>query len=311
MDDTVIRASCGEQHGLFSKNGVGKPLRHLHPPSKWNCKSVLTCMSVSARSTVFGRHSGSATIRKRPAGKKKTEKESSFPQPEWQEGAGSLLLLASAHQTGLLTELQTALSPSHLTIDPSLRLAHHQPATLRSQLLTLLFLETVGLQRIWDLRGYTGQALALLTGRRRAYGYRHTERFLAELARSGADVPLTEVLARWTATLWKPKSQGRESPGSVFYVDGHHKPVYADALIPRPLFVTTHRGDQHLTLGLPILLMHYEQAAGLASLKRDLEALCAKVAKAQLRLPDGRSLFFRLHGAAVIPLLDAQEVAVA
>lgn len=47
------------------------------------------------------------------------------------------------------------------------------------------------------------------------------------------------------------------------------------------------------------------------ALNRDLEALCAKVAKAQLRLPDGRSLFFRLNGAAVIPLLDAQEVAVA
>ncbi len=57
MDDTVIRASCGEQHGLFSKNGVGKLLKPLHPPSRWNCKSVLACMPVSARSTVSGRHS--------------------------------------------------------------------------------------------------------------------------------------------------------------------------------------------------------------------------------------------------------------
>jgi hypothetical protein len=78
----------------------------------------------------------------------------------------------------------------------------------------------------------------------------------------------------------------------VFYVDGHRKPVYADALIPRglvgrtgkvlgcralvvlhdqeghPVLVTTHRGDQHLTIGLPTILTHYEQAAGLASLKR-------------------------------------------
>lgn len=100
-------------------------------------------------------------------------------------------------------------------------------------MLTLLFLEAVGLRRTWDLRGYTGQALALLTGRYRAYGYRHTERFLAELACIGADVPLTEALARWTATLWKPKPQGRENPAPVFYVDGHRKPVYADALIPR------------------------------------------------------------------------------
>src|SRR5258708_34922278 len=45
-------------------------------------------------------------------------------------------------------------------------------------------------------------------------------------------------------------------------------------------------------------------------LNRDLEALCAKVAKVQPCLPDGRSLFFRMQGAAVIPLLDAQEMAV-
>jgi hypothetical protein len=50
---------------------------------------------------------------------------------------------------------------------------------LRYLLLTLLFLQAVGLQRTWDLRGYSGQALALLTGRDRTYGYRHTERFLA------------------------------------------------------------------------------------------------------------------------------------
>jgi hypothetical protein len=43
------------------------------------------------------------------------------------------------------------------------------------------------------------------------------------------------------------------------------------------------------------------------ALNRDLEALCAKVAQEQLRLPDGRSLLFRMQGAAVIPLLDAQE----
>ena len=39
-----------------------------------------------------------------------------------------------------------------------------------------IFLEAVGLRRTWDLRGYTGQALALLTGRHLAYGYRHIER---------------------------------------------------------------------------------------------------------------------------------------
>ena len=93
----------------------------------------------------------------------------------------------------------------------------------------------MGLRRTWDLRGYTGQALALLTDRHRAYGYRHTERFLAELARIGADVLLTEALAGFTATLWKPEPQGRENLAPVFYVDGHRKPVYADTLIPRGL----------------------------------------------------------------------------
>jgi hypothetical protein len=98
--------------------------------------------------------------------------------------------------------------------------------------LTLLFLEAVGLQRTWDLRGYTGQALALLTTRPRAYGYRHIERFLAELASIGADAPLTEAFARWTALLWEEAPQEGENPVPVFYVDGHRKPVYADALIP-------------------------------------------------------------------------------
>jgi hypothetical protein len=237
------------------------------------------------------------------ARKKKTGEGSASPQPEeWQDGAGGLLLLAAANLSGLLKELQTVLEPRHLTIDPSLRLAHHQPATLRCQLLTLLFLEAVGLRRTWDLRGYAGQALALLTGRRRAYGYHHTERFLAELARSGADVPLTEALAHWTAALWQKDARG-ENAVPVFYVDGHRKPVYADALIPRgligrtgkvlgcralvvlhdqeghPLLVTTHRGDQHLTIGLPAMLTHYEQAAGLEHLKRivvDREGMAAE-----------------------------------
>lgn len=173
---------------------------------------------------------------------------------------------------------------------------------MRYLLLTLLFLQAVGLQRTWDLRGYSGQALALLTSRDRAYGYRHTERFLAELACVGADGFLTEALAHWTASLWVGL-QGRESHVPVFYVDGHRKPVYAGSLIPRGLIgrtgkvlgcralvvlhdqeghlllATTHRGDQHLTIGLPAILTHYEQAADLESLKRivvDREGMSAE-----------------------------------
>jgi hypothetical protein len=46
-----------------------------------------------------------------------------------------------------------------------------------------------------------------------------------------------------------------------------------------PLLVTTHRGDQHLTLGLPAMLTHYEQAADLENLKRivvDREGMAAE-----------------------------------
>jgi hypothetical protein len=235
--------------------------------------------------------------------KKKAGERSAFPQPEWQEGAGSFLLLAAAQQTELLARLETALSPNLRTIAPSLRLAHTQPSILRHQLLTLLFLEAVGLQRTWDLRGYTGQALALLTSRQIAYVYRHTERFLTELAQVGADEALTQALASWTASLWEPKPQGSESPLPILYVDGHRKPVYADALIPRgligrtgkvlgcralvllhdqqghPLCVSTHRGDQHLTTGLPSMIARYEQAARLQGLERivvDREGMAAE-----------------------------------
>ncbi len=213
------------------------------------------------------------------------------------------MLLAAAHQTELLPRLESALSPNLLTADPSLRLAHSKPETLRSQLLTLLFLEAVGLRRTWDLRGYTGQALALLTGCHQALGYRHTERFLAELARQGADDALTEALAMWTADLWKSQPHTAGKPPSVFYIDGHCKAVYADSLIPRglvgrlekilgcrtlvvlhdqeghPLLVTTHRGDQHLTTGLPAILTSYEQAADLQRIGRvvvDREGMAAE-----------------------------------
>jgi len=46
------------------------------------------------------------------------------------------------------------------------------------------------------------------------------------------------------------------------------------------------------------------------ALNRDLETLCAKVAQAQLRFPDGRRLLFRLQGTCILHL-DAQEKKVA
>jgi hypothetical protein len=91
--------------------------------------------------------------------------------------------------------------------------------------LTLLSLGVVGLRRTWDLRGYTGDALGLLSGRIRAYGYLHTERMLSEVARAQGDVVFTDALARWTAQLWQVPGQGRFNQPKSFYVDGHRKPV--------------------------------------------------------------------------------------
>jgi hypothetical protein len=242
------------------------------------------------------------------------------------------VLLVAASETGLLPSLETALFPHLSTTDPSLRVARSQPVTLCGLLLTLLFLQAVGLQRTWDLRGYTGQMLALLTGRDRAYGYRHTERFLAELASTGADALLTGVLARWTASLWEKDVKG-ENAVPVFYVDGHRKPVYADALIPRgligrtgkvlgcralvvlhdqeghPLLVSTHRGDQHLTIGLPAILSHYEQAAGLESFKRivvDREGMSAEFLAALAR--EGRMVVTILRTDQYAGLESFREV---
>jgi len=99
--------------------------------------------------------------------------------------------LAAAQETGLITTLLTALP----TPAPTTRFGRMGRATIRALLLTLLFLTAVGLRRTWDLRSYTGDALALLTGRVWAYGYRHTERFLVWLARTGAAELLTDALA--------------------------------------------------------------------------------------------------------------------
>lgn len=170
-------------------------------------------------------------------------------------------------------------------------------------ILTLLFLGVVGLRRIWDLRGYTGDALALLSGRKQAYGYFHTERLLSQMARANQAETLTDALAGWTAQLWHPPVQEPLGQSHAFYIDGHRKPVYSEVLIPRglvgrlsvvlgcralvllhdedghPLLATTHRGDAHLTIGLPSIVSRYEQQAGALSVGRiivDREGMAAE-----------------------------------
>jgi hypothetical protein len=223
-------------------------------------------------------------------------------EPKWREGAGGLLLLVAAHETGLLSQLEEVLPMKQrsLCVPEPLPQPHFLPQ--RSLLLTLLFLPVVGLRRFWDLRSYTGGELTVLTGRPHPYSYRHTERFLLQLSAVGADQTLTEALARWTAAIWRVGERCREVSSPHFYVDGHRKPVYTETLIPRgligrlgkiagcralvllhdeqghPLLVTTHRGDLHLTHGIPQILTSYEQAAETLHLKHlvvDREAMAA------------------------------------
>lgn len=183
------------------------------------------------------------------------------------------------------------------------RLARLSCASRRMLVLTLLFLGVVGLRRTWDLRGYTGDALGLLSGRKRAYGYFHTERLLSQMARANGAETLTDALATWTAQLWHPPGREHLSQSTAFYIDGHRKPVYTEALIPRglvgrlstvlgcralvllhdehghPLLATTHRGDHHLTSGLPAIVTRYEEQAGVRSIGRvivDREGMAAE-----------------------------------
>lgn len=213
-------------------------------------------------------------------------------EPPWIEGAGILLLLAAAHETQLIPALLTAATLQDSAappVNPQLRL---------QQVLTLLFLNAVGLQRTWDLRSYTGAALALATGRSRTYGYRHTERVLSTLAATNGDVRFTDAITRWTSTLWQIPTTAATVP---FYLDGHKKPVYSDRCIPQglvgrrgtilgcrhltvlhdqaghPLLALTDRGDTHLTRSVPPVLARFEALTGtqLRHLVIDREGMAA------------------------------------
>jgi hypothetical protein len=89
---------------------------------------------------------------------------------------------------------------------------------------TLLFLGAVGLARTWDLRSYTGDGLGLLTGRPRAYGYFHTERFLSQLAQANGADTFTDGLAQWTAHLWTPPTAATQEVEPLYYIDGQTPP---------------------------------------------------------------------------------------
>jgi hypothetical protein len=236
-----------------------------------------------------------------------------------------LLLLAAAKQTGLLEMLVTAVTElADLTIPG---LSPPNLAVVMRLILTLLFLPVAGLARTWDLRSYTGTMLAVVTGRERAYSQRYAERFLARLAHAGAAEPLTKGVAKWTWKLWQTGQPSSEqpTPPAIFYIDGHRKAVYSDVLVPRgpvgklggkilgcrelvvlhdaqghPLLATTHRGDYHLTIGLPEMLLCYGQATDPPLLMQrvvvDREGMAAEFL-AQLTL----------EGRQVVTLLKADQ----
>ena len=252
------------------------------------------------------------------------EKKLTELQPIWREGIGSLLLLAAAHQTGFLATLGTTIqgvASSGYSSGLPLNLA-----VVERLVLTLLFLPVAGLARTWDLRTYTGTLLALVTGRGCAYSYAYVEQFLSRLAHAGADEGLTDAVAQWTWALWHDEQTQyeQEEQRAVFYIDGHRKAVYSDVLVPRgpvgklggkilgcrelvvlhdnrghPLLATTHRGDQHLTIGAPHLLQRYERATDLVHLDClvvDREGMAAE-------------FLFQLHseGRQVITLLRSNQ----
>jgi hypothetical protein len=182
--------------------------------------------------------------------------------------------LAAAEETGLVKVMNEVVAESSVP-----RLVKSQSMTRQQLMLTLLFMNVFEVRRPWDLRSYAGDALALLSGRKRAYGYAHPERFLAQMAQSGIAEHLTDRLASWTSQVWPAQEV-------LYYVDGHKKPVYSDSLLPRglvgrldkilscraltllmdvqghSLLVLTARGDQHLTTGLPLIIERFERAVG-------------------------------------------------
>ena len=155
---------------------------------------------------------GEQPFQERGAGKKTAAQASPPSQEEWQEGAGSLRRLSRSWKP--LSLQGSSLLLPHCV----LRAFNQRPCAASCSPCSCL--QAVGLRRTWDLRGYSGQALALLTNRRLAYGYRHIEHFLAELARVGADEALTQALAGWTASLWKRQPALEDRPVPVYYIDG-------------------------------------------------------------------------------------------
>jgi transposase len=148
----------------------GHPAKLRAPVQQWLtefCRSTPASSGRTVQAALFGRFGIEVSIsqinrlraalgvRRSVPGEGKNQPPDSDKEPRWQEGAGSLLLLAAAQETGLLSALEEAIPTSEQV---PLRLAHATPKTRRQGILTLLFLPAVGLRRIYDLRSYSGDA---------------------------------------------------------------------------------------------------------------------------------------------------------
>jgi hypothetical protein len=121
MNGMVIQANCVEQYGLFSRERCRQALQTPSSTIQMELQEHFDfSVSISQLNRVRAALGVSNHSKYTEPGKK-DGRGRRFPQPEWQEGAFSLLLLASAHQTGLLTELQTPLSPRLLGASRLLR----------------------------------------------------------------------------------------------------------------------------------------------------------------------------------------------
>src|SRR5712664_972034 len=78
-----------------------------------------------------------------------SEKKASLSESQWQESAGSLVLLAAAEASGLVKVLNEAVADS-----PVPRLVKSQNRTRQQLMLTLLFMNVFEVRRPWDLRYY-------------------------------------------------------------------------------------------------------------------------------------------------------------
>src|SRR5258708_37208770 len=97
-------------------------------------------------------------LSRKPVPREKKPQAAFSLEPGYHEHAGSLLLLAAAHEATLLTHLAEALPSEQVEGRPPL--VGGSLAVRQKLLLIWLFLGAVGPPRTWDLRRYTAGGLA-------------------------------------------------------------------------------------------------------------------------------------------------------